>query len=526
MKKLTFILLALAFGHVLYAQSTVAGRVYNDSNGNGKRDRRERGVAGVSVTNGVEVVTTDDDGRYKLPVGRDNIIFVIKPAGYAVPVDDNNQPQYYYIHKPDGSPKLKYGGVKPTGPLPKSVDFALVQQEEPADFTALIFGDPQAYNEDEIGYFAKGVVSEVQGIKNIAFGLSLGDLVGDHLALHSPYVKAVAQVGIPWYNLMGNHDMDYDATADSLADETYEASFGPANYAFNYGNAHFIVLDDILYPDPRDGGGYWGGFRKDQLDFVENNLKHVSKDKLIVLAFHIPLLHDNEDAFRNANRQRLFDLLKDYPYTLSMSAHTHLQRQNYYGREDGWQQEKPHHEYNAGTTSGDWYSGEFNKAGVPASTMRDGTPKGYAFLHIKGNSYSIDYKVAGEPKETQIKLFHPKVVAHERGTSSGIYANFFMGREGDSVQYRIDGGEWRPMDYVAEPDPAYVWSLYQWDVTDELMPGRRPSNAVNSTHLWRGGIPVNLSVGEHQIEVRATDMFGRTFTQQGSYRIAEPPTMD
>ncbi len=521
MKKLTLTLLALFFYGVLSAQTTVTGYVYDDANGNGTRDRREQGIAGISVSNGVQVATTDANGRYELPVGDDNIIFVIKPSGYAVPVDENNQPRFYYIHKPNGSPALKYGGVAPTGPLPKSVDFPLTKREELADFTALIFGDPQAYTEDEIAFFAKGIVAEVEGVENIAFGLSLGDLVGDHLVLHSPYIKAVAKVGVPWYNLMGNHDMDYDAQADSLADETYEANFGPANYAFNYGNAHFIILDDILYPDPRDGNGYWGGFRKDQLDFVENNLKHVSKDKLVVLAFHIPIWDYQETSFRRADRQRLFDLLAEYPHTLSMSAHTHLQRQNFYGKEDGWGQDKPHHEYNAGTTSGDWYSGEANELGVPTSTMRDGTPKGYAFLNISGNQYTIDYKVAGESKDFQLKLFHPKVVAHGRGTQSGIFANFFMGHEGNTVEYRVDAGEWTPMIYIEIPDPDFVYQLYRWDTTDELMPGRRPSNAVSSTHLWRGNIPANLSVGEHAIEVRATDMFGRTYTQKSAYRLAE-----
>lgn len=507
---------------LLYAQTNLTGYVYNDANGNGRRDRREQGVAGVSVSNGVQVTVTNARGRYELPVGQDNIIFVIKPSGYAVPTDEQNLPKFYYIHKPNGSPALKYGGVAPTGRLPKSVDFPLVQQHEPADFTALIFGDPQAYNEQEIAYFAKGVVTEVEEVENVAFGLSLGDLVGDDLVLHNPYIKAVAKVGIPWYNLMGNHDMDYDAPADSLADETFEASFGPANYAFNYGDAHVIVLDDILYPDPRDAKGYWGGFRKDQLDFVENTLKQVSKDKLIILAFHIPLQHNNGDSFRHADRQRLFDLLKDFPHTLSMSAHTHLQRQNFYGREDGWQQDKPHHEYNAGTTSGDWYSGEPNAAGVPTSTMRDGTPKGYAFLRIKGNQYVIDYKVAGDSNNLQINLFHPKVVAQGRRTQAGIFANFFMGHEGNTVEYRVGESNWRPMDYVEAPDPAFLGQLFRWDTLNELIPGRRPSNAVNSTHLWRGNIPTDLPVGEHRIEVRATDMFGRTFTQQSSYRLAKP----
>lgn len=508
-----------------YAQSTATGYVYHDANGNGKRDRRELGIAKVAVSNGVEVVLTDDKGYYELPVGNDNIFFVIKPSGHSVSLNEYNQPQYYYIHKPNGSPELRYKGVAPTGTLPQSVDFGLIPSEEPSDFTALIFGDPQPYTLQEIAFFAKGIVTEVKGIQGMAFGLSLGDLVGDDLTLHNPYIKAVAEVGLPWYNLMGNHDMNYDAKVDSLSDETYEANFGPANYSFNYGRAHFIVLDNILYPDPRDGQGYWGGFRKDQLDFVENDLKHVSKDQLVVISFHIPLSYDKEETVRHADRQRLFDLLKDYPYTLTMSAHTHLQRHNFYGKEDGWHQEKPHHEYNVGTTSGDWYSGEINELGVPVSTMRDGTPKGYAFLNVKGNEYSIDYQVAGKPKEYQIGLFHPQVVAKGRNNPMGIFANFFMGHKNDKVEYRIDGGEWIAMSFMEVSDPDFVRELYRWDTTQELFAGRRPSNAVNSTHVWRGNIPTNLEVGEHQIEVRATDMFGRTFTQKSSYRIDLPKTI-
>ncbi|RYZ55079.1 MAG: metallophosphoesterase, partial [Sphingobacteriales bacterium] len=423
-----------------------------------------------------------------------------------------------------GSPAdFKYKGSSPTGKLPKSVDFVLTPYNEPSTFTSLIFGDPQAYNLKEVDYFAKGIVSELKGIKNIGFGLSLGDLVGDNLVLHNPYIKAVSNVGVPWYNLMGNHDMNYDAPTDSLADETYEKNFGPANYSFNYGNAHFIILDNILYPDPRDGKSYWGGFRKDQLDFVENDLKFVSKDKLIVLAFHIPLLIEDNDPFKREDRQRLFDILKDYPNTLSLSAHTHLQRHNFYGKEDGWHQQKPHHEYNAGTTSGDWYSGEYNEQGVPSSTMRDGTPKGYAFLTIENNKYKIDYKVAGKPKEYQIEIFSPKVVAGGRNTSAEIFANFFMGAEGDKVEYRINEGKWSAMIYVEDTDPSYLSKVYRWDLTDQLMRGRRPSNAVKSTHLWRGSIPARtLPAGSHKIQVRATDMFGNVFTQEHSFKVEEP----
>src|SRR5690606_2273254 len=241
----SFLMLALG----VQVQQMATGTVFNDLNQNGKQDRREAGIPNVAVSNGEDVVLTDAKGKYELPVGEDNIVFVVKPSGYALPLDELNHPQSYYIHKPSGSPKeLTYPGVAPTGPLPKSIDFGLQQIEESNNFRALIFGDPQAYTEQEIAFFNRAMVDEVEGIQGVSFGISLGDLVGDDLSLHPKYKASVGRVGIPWYNVKGNHDMNYDVQADSLSDETFESYFGPASYSFNYGKVHFIVLDDIRYP--------------------------------------------------------------------------------------------------------------------------------------------------------------------------------------------------------------------------------------------------------------------------------------
>ncbi len=521
MKKIIWLAAVMAVSITVFAQTSVTGYVFADANGNGKKDKKEKGIAGVAVSNGKDVTTTDAQGSYRLGIDGDDIIFVIKPSGYQLPVNEKKLPQFYYNHKPAGSPTgFQYKGVQPTGPLPALVNFALIAVAETNDFTSLIFGDPQPYTQKEVDFFSKGIVAEVAGISNISFGLSLGDLVGDNLTLHNPYIDAVQKVGIPWFNVMGNHDMNYEATADSLSDETFEASFGPANYSFNYGKVHFIILDDILYPDPRDAKGYWGGFTDEQLLFLENDLKLVPKDHLIVLSFHIPLqMYDG--VYRKKDRDQLFYLLKDFPHTLSLSAHTHLQRNDFYDKKDGWLQDKPHHEYNAGTTSGDWYSGEMNEQAVPVSTMRDGTPKGYAFIHFNGNEYMIDYKVAGKDAAYQIALYAPKVIPNKRPGSAAMYANFFMGKKGDKVEYRIDETEWKKMNYTEDADPSFIAALIKWDFTETLIPGRRPSAPEKSTHLWEAKFPNNLTVGPHRIEVRATDMFGRTFTSTKSFKVQE-----
>src|SRR5690606_8198400 len=155
MKKHSIFTMALLLSMGAMAQTSVKGVVYADQNANGKKEGRENGIANVAVTNGIQVVLTDEKGRYELPLSEDQIISVIKPSQYGVPVDGNNLPQFFYIHKPAGSPKLQYAGVAPTGKLPRSVDFGLLPREEDSKFTALIFGDPQPYTLEEVDYFAR-----------------------------------------------------------------------------------------------------------------------------------------------------------------------------------------------------------------------------------------------------------------------------------------------------------------------------------------------------------------------------------
>lgn len=520
MKRL-LIIAGLAFGCQVMAQQTVKGYVYVDANNNGKKDRKEQVLPKVSVTNGEQVVQTDANGMYELPVGDDNAIALIKPSGYALPVDEYNIPQFFRLHRPEGSPKLEFKGIAPTGKAPRKLDFAVLPAEENEQFTALIFGDPQPYTMQDLEWFEKGIVSEVEGIQGIPFGMSLGDIVGNDLSLHAPYKKVMKKIGIPWFNVMGNHDMDFDAEEEQDSDDSFTAHFGPSNYAFNYGKVHFIVLDNILYPDPRDHKGYWGGFREDQLNFVENDLKYVPKDYLVVVSFHIPLAEGEGDSFRDEDRERLFDLLLPFEHNLTLSAHTHIQRQDFFGESQGWKGKKPHHEYNVGTTSGDWYSGKIGKDGTPISVMRDGTPKGYAFIHFNGNEYTTDYKVAGKDKGFQMEIFAPNVVAKDKPQPAGIYANFFMGTQGDEVMFRVDGGEWKKMQYMEEPDPSYVALVYEWDTAEQLMPGRRSSNPINSEHLWHAKIPTHVELGEHTIEIKAKDQYGQTYTGTRTYKVEE-----
>src|SRR3546814_11357420 len=54
------------------------GTVFEDGNGNGVRDAGEAGIAGVAVSDGRQVVRTDAQGRYALPMLAGQTIFVIR----------------------------------------------------------------------------------------------------------------------------------------------------------------------------------------------------------------------------------------------------------------------------------------------------------------------------------------------------------------------------------------------------------------------------------------------------------------
>jgi hypothetical protein len=392
------------------------GSVFEDGNRNGRRDPGERGVPSVAVSNGRDVVRTDSNGRYRIPIGEDAILFAVKPSGWATPQTRDRIPLFYYVHKPKGSPPgLAFPGVEPTGPLPESVDFPLARRVERSRFRVILFGDTQTYTLEEVDIFARDIIEELIGA-DVAFGISLGDVVGDNLSLLDPVNGAVSQIGVPWYNVHGNHDMNLRAESDAHADETWERVYGPTTYAFEYGPVHFIVLDDVIYqganPEGGSPGSYAGGLTPGQLAFIREYLAGVPREHLVVLAMHIPLaLPDTlevPDNYQVPQRRELFEILSGHPHTFSISAHMHVQYQQFFGPEHGYRASRPHHHLVHATASGSWWLGEPDELGIPHATMRCGAPNGYSIISFDGNRYSVRFKAARRPAGHQMHVVAPR----------------------------------------------------------------------------------------------------------------------
>jgi len=513
------------------------GKVFHDSNGNRIMDLSEKGIPGVVVSNGVSLVQTDEQGFYEIPVSDDAIVFVIKPRDWMTPVNEENLPEFYYLHKPNGSPSyFTYKGAEPTGDLPEEINFPLYPEDGSEEFKMVVFGDPQPYNMDQVDYVAEDIVSELIGREDLQFGMTMGDIVGDDLNLFSPLNRAVSKIGIPWYNVLGNHDINYMAPSDELSDETYESVYGPATYAFVYGDVHFLVLDDVIHDSISGSRRYVGGLRPDQLTFVSNYLSIVPKEDLVVLTMHIPLALHGE-SFRKSDQKKLFDLLKDFPHTLSISAHSHVHDNRFFheGSTD-WQQETPHHHFNVGTTSGSWWNGMKSETDVPHTMMRDGTPNGYSFISFKGVEYVIDWKVAGSDEDHQMNIHVPRGIVAQSADTTLLTVNFFNGSEQSTLEYRIKGlTEWKKMDKVDKFDPYYLKINQRWESMEKLglhemwlekpelmeaaIPGTPMPNPQISTHLWEADLGTDWPLGRHVIEVKASDRYGRTFTDYQTMRV-------
>jgi len=504
-------------GQIPATAQVARGTVFEDLNGNGQRDADERGMSGVRVSNGVDIVTTDDQGGYELPVDDDTILFVIKPRDTMTPVNENQLPQFYYIHKPAGSPpNFQYAGVAPTGPLPESIDFPLVARQEPDQFRALLFGDTQPRNIQEVEYMAHDVISQViaNNAENADFGVTLGDIVFDDLSVMQPHNEVIALVGIPWYNVLGNHDINYDAPNDALSDETFERLYGPAYYAFDHGPVHFIVVDNVTWfaGDNGEKPHYYGGLGPEQMTFIRNDLAGIPEQQLVVLLMHIPLT-DVRD------RHELYRLIEQRPAAISISAHAHYMEHRFIGPEDDWRGSAKHHHIINVTVCGSWWGGRKDERGIPHATMSDGGPNGYSILQFDGNNYSLEFRAAGRPADYQMNIYAPEGVPAAEVAQTTIRANVFNGCERTQCHLRVGSqSNWIAMQPVKQLDPAFIAETAR-DAELAMRTWRDLPKPYETSHIWQANLPEAMAVGTHAIEVRITWPDGTSHIQNRILRV-------
>ncbi len=511
---------------------TARGKVFEDI------DARP-GIPGVMVSNGRDVVKTGADGRYAIAVQPGDAVFVIKPTGYMTPVDPATQlPHFSFLYVPEGTPAsldLRFAGIAPTGPLPESIDFALHKRNEPARFNAILFTDTQPESLAEVGYIRDDVVIATAGV-DAAFGITHGDVMFDDLSYYDRYNRIVGTIGLPWYNISGNHDMNLEAPDNTHSRETFKRTFGARFSAFQYGGATVFLLDNVEYlgtdpTKPNGSGKYRGRFGADQLAFVRNVLANVQRDSLVVISHHIPLktLSGSEPSTANTDNRDFLAAISTHTNTVSFSGHTHTNEHWYLGESDGYTAGGTHHHHVLAAVSGSWWSGPFDERGIPVALESDGSPNSFHILSVDGAKYTTTLVPARDPASSQMRIvldsqihradrevlkdYHPGAllggpIAQAAAGSTRLVVNLFDGGPRSTVSATI-GRDGRPVALVrVERKDPFVDEVYARN-----MDTKKPwVNSALSTHIWQTTLPANLPTGTHRIAVAATDEHGRAHT--------------
>jgi len=500
-----FLMPALQNESSLHAQvqTTVKGVVYHDKNKNAVFDSvDDEPLEGVAVSNGREVVETDRNGEYELPLRNNAATFVIKPRNWAVPVDDENIPRFYKMYSSTGISGTKFEGLAATGLLPESVDFPLYPSKESNKVDVLVFGDTQARDDKEVYYMSEEVIPELIGI-DADFGVTLGDVVFDDLSIYGHLTGSLSNIGIPMRYVAGNHDNDYTGSNSTEARGTWFNTFGPSYYSFTYGPAHFVVLDNIRWIVEEDDRYYRTGLGEDQLEFLKNEIKRLDENQLLVLMAHIPF-EASTDWYNEAEKQEFFELIASHSNTVSLVAHTHRHYHHFIDSEQGFPGNEPHHMISMGTVCGAWWTGVPDEYGIPHTMMSDGTPNGYAFLHIDGNDWKLKWKTAGKSENVQMHIAAPNVVNAEDGAFK-VIANIYNALPDAEVKLKIgDEGEWINMKRNLQKDPVRLAEKERENQLGEV-PWRKMGGDADSQHIWEAEVKRELEPGVYPIQIKSTD---------------------
>jgi hypothetical protein len=507
------------------------GRVVHDLDGDGFAGPSEPGVAGVAVSNGCEVTTTDARGRYALPLAPRQILFVSQPAGFEVSTDAARLPRFYYLHYPDGSdPEVawRYPVIEPTGPLPASIDFALKRAPDPDDrFRAHAFADTQAGTDEAQDMLREDLVTPlVDNPWGVRFAITVGDVVNDDLGLYPRHQAMMGLLGVPQWNLPGNHDLNLEAPSAALANETYKRWYGPTYYSFDVGRVHFVALNNVEYAGAGtarfDNGHYRGWISEDQLYWLERDLALVPRDKLIVIATHIPLITDARDGDRDpegrrsdslntVNLDRLLELLAPFEHVYAIAGHDTSNSWKFLvDHEHGWHG-RPFVAHTLAEARGNgWNRGPRDARGVRDAGMQDGNPNGYYVLHIDGTRLVPEFVPFpfGEDaaQRLRIVLDPPLEGGINRGRAAPgtrLVVNLFDGGSRDVVHASIDGEAFVELEHGVQIDPFVARRHARHVGTDDAF-----AAPVPSSHVWSMPLPA-LSAGLHVARIQTEDEFGQ-----------------
>lgn len=370
-------------------------------------DYEAKPVAGVAVSDGALVTTTDSEGRYYLRSERKNVfVFISIPKNYRVAID-RAVPQFFQCFKSTRTSTYEQHNF-------------VLAPEENVKHRVLVWSDTHLANRtDDANQFKKFFKPDIEqqiakakseGVKLYAIGL--GDLAWDEFWYKNDYSlkdyrEDISDFDLTIFSSPGNHDNDPSIADDFLAAAGFRENLNPLYYSFNIGDIHYIMMDNTLFKNSGATSNnynvqdYTEGFTDDQMKWLKGDLATVPEGATIIFGLHIPWTNRSQStgkftyAMPATYRSEVESLLSKFTVHF-ISGHTHTNYTNIINSKM--------REHNiAGVCGTWWWTGYYSKN--KCRLNGDGSPSGYKIFDIDGSDVKWNFKALARDASYQFRAY-------------------------------------------------------------------------------------------------------------------------
>lgn len=494
-----------------------------------------KGVSGVVVSDGFEVVRTDSDGIYQLPSKKQlKYVFMSVPSGYE-PAAEGVLPKIY-------------SALNKSNLTAERVDFVLKKVDNQDKYKVFFLGDMHLANRtkdlSQFTVFTNELSNYMDSHKSEKmYAITLGDMTWDIYWYSNKFYKLPDYVqdinkrlsDILIYHTMGNHDNDMNAIGNWNAKIPYVDNIAPDYYSFNIGKVHYIVIDDIDCKNYKGGDrDYVKALPQEQIDWLKKDLQHVDKSTPLVITTHAQIFYPSgnntykidHDA---SSTKALFEAVKGYKVHY-VTGHTHTifnalpSETTSLGAADTY-------EHNAGAICASWWWSGNLTDGVYVSL--DGAPGGYSVWDINGTDMKWRYKATGKDEDYQFRsydlnnvsfsyddvpkladaamklVFSKYTAAYPKSSSNEVLINIWNWSSDWTLKVTDETGKELKWTKETAYDPLHVKALTVKRFNNNITSTPSFVTEKNMPHFFR----VKADNADVDLTITVTDPFGNVYTE-------------
>ena len=503
-----------------------------------------KAIAGVAVTDGEQIVYTDENGVYNIastkPYG---VVYITTPSGYE-PVAVDAVRQAFWARTVAPAAELEHH------------DFKLKKVDD-SKLSVVMLTDTHFCNDPKRNDFThfrelmmpaiNRAAADADGYK---FSICLGDITWDRFWYATGMdIEGVPQhlIGhnypVPFYCVHGNHD--YDPSVPSTDNPNTNAIqrfcnvFGPTFYSMNKGGVHFVMLDDIVYKNEVKEGqkvakgvvgsrNYKMYVDDAQLAWLAKDLSVVDKSTPIVVCMHAQFFTYNYNMeqvynFGVEKAEPMVELLKDFEKVTIFTGHSHRMASFVHP-------EYPNIvEYNITSVCGALWNSA-NTAGIIIG--EDGADAGFFLCSFEGDKLSKQWYSAVNGSQYPFRAYDMNEVAKEYATSETlqylcnlqsrqinyndpqyadyVYVNCWAWEEGSTITISENGVE-LAVEKVTHSDPLAAKVVYaKPSVLKKTKENKKDNLLATALNMFRA----KTSGANTPVTITFTTPQGQTYTQE------------